>query len=192
MNKQNRLLSLTSAGAILGIIAAIFIMPRLNNLSGYNFILYNSQDYNYPIISLISTCTLSGLLLGFLAYFCSEQFYARRLTIETHEIKNDIVINPKAEEFKEIFQETSLASEDILPPTPTDPAFQKGTFTVKAEYEETTSQHTFEDPEIGIKNPGEKLTETAATLFSKPAIDTPRKPELPDDSFPKKMLVKGL
>lgn len=58
------------------------------------------------------------------------------------------------------------------------------TYHSKLDFEGSICESSFEDPEVGDKKPGEKLTETPAAMFSRTPTGEIKKPELPEDSFP--------
>jgi hypothetical protein len=79
------------------------------------------------------------------------------------------------------------SQEVPVPLTSEEAELRKENLEAKAKFEEDVAEHSFEDPEVGVKKPGHKLAETPATMFSPEHVEE-KKEEKPDDHFPKKVL----
>lgn len=183
LNKQLWFYGLTSTGIFLGLIGSVFIIAR------YQYLVNQYQANDFSLLMIVAICATCGLILGWFAYRYYENSVDQQITEVAAEIKDQDTTNQKSQEFKEVFDKTNLPPEETQPITSSKAAIKQEEYATKIEYEETTSQHTFEDPEVGIKEPGHKIVDTPATLFSQSAPEEPEKPELPDDSFSKKRLV---
>jgi hypothetical protein len=147
------------------------------------------------LITTIISCSVIGKLIG---SWLHKKLYPDTIPFpsETSQNNPNSVCTSETSDsssYSKIKAEQDSASAETnveaIPLTATEAAAQNALSEIKKEFEEKISTGTFEDPNVVIEHPGEMLVETPATLFSKEPVKEPEKPELPDESFPRKELI---
>lgn len=204
MDRRNFLMLGGVIGSIVGLIVAFIqinyeLMHQDNFASFFNFTTYDNKIF--IIISLILLINLTVFI--FIATWFSSWFHYKLypgtvMPFEHNAALKQPIVNtaPDTDSVKNMpkqaeteSKETEQALKEVAEPISSiQAALLQEQNTVKKEFESKVTDATFEDPDVIVKNPGQKLTETPAALFSKYPYENPEKPQLDDESFSRKNL----
>lgn len=188
-------LIITSLTSFLVQILDILIFPQAHIIITFQSFLNNSS----LIIVILISVLLSGLIGGILGFIFYPFFYTpdqMQVDFPANMQAQPQVINTDNVNKTHSTDETSINTHDDsqegVPLKPDEAALHNENIEKKDEFDEKLSSGTFEDPNVVVENPGQKLVDNPATLFNPVPNEDPKKPHMNDDDYARKLYALGV